>query len=250
VEGTAVIETAQSDRTTVITLSRPDKHNALTIELCHRLRDTIDTAIAQRARAVVVTGSGSSFCSGADLDEIDNSEFRHALYAMLHSVTEAPMPVIATVNGPAIGAGTQLAIAADLRVLTPHARFAMPAARLGLAVDPWTIRRLATVAGDGATRRLLLACDELNAGAALSCGLGNREGTLNDAVAWAKHIAALAPLTLTYSKRVLNQLFEPAVNGGTARELNEAFQACWTSEDFAEGRQARIERRPPRFHGR
>jgi enoyl-CoA hydratase len=245
-----VIEVSRHGRTALVTLSRPDKHNALNTELCHRLRDSVDEVVREGARAVVLTGSGTSFCSGADLDEVYTGEFRDALYAMLHAVTDSPVPMVAAVNGPAIGAGTQLAIAADLRVVAPRARFAVPTARIGLAVDPWTIRRMALLAGNGVARRLLLAADQIDAGAALACGLADRQGSPDDAISWAREMAELAPLTVAYSKRVLNEIFEPELDGDTAKELVEAFEACWASEDFAEGRRARAEKRPPVFEGR
>jgi enoyl-CoA hydratase len=255
VEGAeAVIETSWHGRVAALTIARPDKHNALTAELCHRLRVTLDESLGAGARAVVLTGAGSSFCSGADLDEVYTAEFRDALYAMLHAVTDAPVSVVAAVNGPAIGAGTQLAIAADLRVVAPRARFAVPTARIGLAVDPWTIRRLALLAGNGAARRLLLACDQLDAAEALARGLADRPGSTSEAITWAEEMAGLAPLTVSYSKRVLNEVFQPEFGAEApaevAKQLTEAFEGCWASEDFAEGRRARAEKRPPRFQGR
>ena len=137
-----MIQQARRDGVAVLTLDRAEKHNALNTELCGQLREALESAVDEGARAIVVTGTGPSFCSGADLAEVYTADFRDALYAMLHAVAEAPVPVIAAVNGAAIGAGTQLAIAADFRVVSPAAFFEVPTARLGLAVDPWTIRRL------------------------------------------------------------------------------------------------------------
>ena len=119
-----MIELSLRGRVAVLTLARPGKHNALNIGLCQRIRESID-AVGD-ARAIVLTGVGRSFCSGADLDDVYTADFRTALYRMLHAVTDAPVPVVAAVNGAAIGAGTQLAIAADLRVVAPSARFAVP----------------------------------------------------------------------------------------------------------------------------
>jgi enoyl-CoA hydratase len=173
----AVIRRSRQDGVAVITLNRPGKRNALTVEVCHELRGAIAAELTAGARALVLTGAGTVFCSGADLDEVYTAEFLDALYAMLHAVADAPVPVIAAVNGPAIGAGTQLAIAADLRVAAPGAVFGVPTAKIGLAVDPWTIRRLAALAGSGAARELLLACAQLDAAAALRCGLAQRSGS-------------------------------------------------------------------------
>jgi enoyl-CoA hydratase len=243
-----MIELSWKDRVAVLTLDRPEKHNALTVELCRRIRAALDEAAD--ARAVVLTGRGRSFCSGADLDEVYTADFRGALYAMLHAVTDAPMPVVAAVNGAAIGAGTQLAIAADFRVVAPAARFGVPTAKIGLAVDPWTIRRLALLAGNGVARRLLLACDQIDADTALARGLADRAGELDQALAWAQEMATLAPLTQAYAKRVLNEVFEPELDEALRKELHRAFEGCWASEDFAEGRRSRAEKRPPVFRGR
>ncbi|MEU6697558.1 enoyl-CoA hydratase [Pseudonocardia ammonioxydans] len=243
-----MIELSWHGRAAVLTLDRPDKHNALTGELCERIRTSV--ASVGEARAIVLAGNGRSFCSGADLDEVYTAEFRDSLYRMLHAVTDAPVPVVAAVHGAAIGAGTQLAIAADFRVAGPAARFAVPTARIGLAVDPWTIRRLALLAGNGTARRMLLACDQVDADTALACGLADRPGGLDEALDWAAGMTDLAPLTVGYSKRVLNEVFEPDLADDVAKDLDAAFEACWASDDFAEGRLSRTEKRSPVFRGR
>jgi enoyl-CoA hydratase len=245
-----MIDLTSRGRVAVITLNRQEKRNALNIEMCRLLRDAVRTAVDGGARALVITGGGTSFCSGADLDAVYTADFRDALYAMLHTVVDAPVPVVAAVNGPAIGAGTQLAIAADLRVVAPAALFGIPTAKIGLAVDPWTIRRFALLGGNGTARAVLLACAQLDAEQAGRCGLADRAGSVEDAVGWAEDMAELAPLTVGYSKQVLNALFEPEIDPVADKELLTAFEACWTSEDFAEGRRARTEKRPPRFEGR
>ena len=143
----------------MITLDRQDKRNALHSELCGRLRGAVAAALADGARALVLTGAGTSFCSGADLDAAYSPEFREALYGMLHAVADAPIPVVAAVNGPAIGAGTQLAIAADLRVAAPGAVFAVPTVKLGPGRRPVddpparAVRRPPGRAGPAAGRR-------------------------------------------------------------------------------------------------
>jgi enoyl-CoA hydratase len=231
----------------LIQLDRHERRNALDVEHCDALREAVDKAVSEGARALVVTGAGTSFCSGADFGGVYGDGFRDALYGALHSITNAPVPVIAAINGPAIGAGTQLAIACDLRVADKDAVFAVPTARMGLSVDPWTIRRLALLAGGGAARALLLGCDQLGAEQAHGRGLADRLGDLSDALAWAEQIAALAPLTLSYSKQALAAVLEPDIQDP---ELVAAFDACWHSEDFAEGQRARTEKRRPQFRGR
>lgn len=249
-----MIDVEWRGRVGVITLNRPEKRNALNIALCEQLRKAVLTALDGGARALVLTGAGSSFCSGADLDAVYSAEFRVALYDMLRTVVDAPVPVIAAVNGPAIGAGTQLAIASDLRVAGPGAVFGVPTAKIGLAVDPWTIRRLSLLAGNGVARSLLLACAQMSGEQALAGGLVDRLGGVEDAHQWAESMVDLAPLTVAYNKRVLNAVFEPDfdVTPGAAasKDLFAAFEGCWTSADFAEGRRAREEKRAPKFQGR
>jgi enoyl-CoA hydratase len=236
----------------VIEIDRHERRNALDAAHCEALRDAVREQAREGARAIVITGAGSSFSSGADLGAAYDGAFRDALYSMLTVITEASVPVLAAVNGPAIGAGAQLAIACDLRIAAPAAAFAIPTARLGLAVDPWTIRRLAALAGGGTAQAVLIGCDTLDADRALRCGLASRLGDRDAALAWARELAALAPLTLAYSKRALNQASVLADDRASAAdsELIKAYEACWASDDRAEGQRGRAEKRPPRFRGR
>lgn len=235
-----------TDGVGLIELDRQERRNALDVEQCRRIAEAVPSVVADGARAIVVTGAGSSFCSGADFGEVYTDGFRDALHRALRAVAGAPVPVVAAVNGPAIGAGTQLAIAADLRVGAPTAVFGVPTARIGLAVDPWTIRRLAQLAGGGTARSLLLACERVPVELAHARGLVDRLGDRADALALAADMATMAPLTLRYNKLVLDRV-DPAVGDP---ELDAAFEGCWSSSDLREGQQARLERRAPVFTGR
>lgn len=239
-----MIATTRDRHVVVIELQREQRRNALNLELCHAIREAADEAVAGGARVIVVTGQGTSFCAGADLDGVYGPTFIDALYGMLHHLTTLPVPLVAAVNGPAIGGGTQLAMACDLRVADHTARFAVPVARNGLAVDAWTIRTLAQLAGTGAARRMMLAAETLDRDEALARGLVDRAGTLDDAIAWAHEIAELAPLAIAHSKLVLN--------GSAADDavIEESFAAVWASADVEEAAAARAERRVPVFEGR
>ena len=187
-----------------IELQREDRRNALNSDMVEALREAVQSASDDGARAIVLTGRGSVFCAGADLSEVYSDNFKENLMEMLHTIDSVPVPVIAAVNGPALGAGTQLAIASDLRVVAPNAYFAIPAAKLGISVDRWTVQRLASVAGPGAARTILFGAEALGATDALTHGLANKLGSLDDARVWAKSISELAPLTLQYLKLAFN----------------------------------------------
>ena len=239
-----------SERFDQVTLLRIDRHaqrNALNPEHTAALLAELDGAVEAGCRCIVITGNGSSFCAGADLDVVRDEGFLDSLYALLHRLAQLPVPVIAAVNGPAIGAGTQLAIGCDLRVAAPSARFAIPTARLGLSVDAWTVRRLAALAGGGAARAMLIGVETLDVQRAHQLGLVDRLGELDDALAWAQEIAALAPLTLEYNKLALNTVADLTPDDD---RVTKAMLACWNSADAAEGQQARAQRRPPEFRGR
>jgi enoyl-CoA hydratase len=227
----------------ILELQRDDRRNALNLELCRAIHAAADEAADGGARVIVVTGQGTAFCSGADLGGVYGPEFLDALYGMLHHLTQLPIPLIAAVNGPAIGAGTQLAIACDLRVADETARFGVPTARNGLAVDAWTIRTLAAIAGAGPARRLMLAAETFDRDTALGMGLVDRPGTLDDALAWAHEIAGFAPLALAHNKLILNGATDDAA-------IKVSFDAVWASADVREGAAARAEKRTPTFEGR
>ena len=236
------------DRVLLLTIDRDERRNALDIEHIDELHDLLEAGLGRGARAVVVTGAGSVFSAGADLDGVYGDEFRTALYRALGALRNASVPVIAALNGPAIGAGALLAIACDLRVGGDRARFAVPTARNGLAVDAWTVRRLALLTNGAVARNLLLGAGTLPSDDALRLGLLSRSGDLEVAVAWAREIAEMAPLSLAYSKKTLDRLFESS--RGDETELDELFDQCWHSDDVAEGRRAREEGREPVFQGR
>lgn len=241
-----MIELEIRDRVAVVTLNRPEKRNALDTPACHDLAGALEGALDAGARALVLTGRGSNFCAGADLRTVEDAEFVPTLYRSLGALKDVPIATIAAIHGPALGAGTQLAIACDLRVVAPDARFGIPAAKLGLMTDHWTAQRLALLAGPGPARAVLLACEEFDAEASLRLGLANRAGDLDDALAWADDISRLAPLTIAGHKLALNRL-EPTLDDP---DVAAAFDRAWASEDLAEGQQARLDKRAPDFQGR
>ena len=227
----------------VVTIDRPERRNAVDRAMLDQLAGALGVAADRPARVVMLTGTGGSFSAGADLTVLDDEGLAQGLRAVLVGLTEFPACTMAAVDGPALGAGTQLALACDVRVASGTSRFGVPAARLGLVVDPWTVQRLVALAGGGTARSVLLAAESLSAPDAHRLGLVQRLGDLTAALAWAAEIAALAPLSVAAHKVAVEHLDDSAV-------VRAAREAAWTSEDFAEGRAAFLAKRPPRFVGR
>lgn len=232
--------------TAIITIDRPQRRNAVDVAACQVLTAQFEAAVAGGARAIVLTGAGPHFCAGADLNLVQGTALADALRQLLATIQEVPVPVIAAVHGAALGAGTQLAVACDLRVVDTSARFGIPAAKLGLMVDHWTVQRLAALAGGGTARAMLLAAEEINADAALRLGLAQRAGDLAAAQAWAEEIARLAPLPQKGHKLLLNGL---DANAAPGEATQKAYDRAWSSRDVIEGLAAFREKRAPRFEG-
>jgi enoyl-CoA hydratase len=233
--------------TALVTIDRQERRNAVDRAALEELVDALGAAV--EARVIVLTGAGGHFCAGADLSDVEDQAFREALRRALATIRDDPRPVVAAVDGAALGAGTQLAVACDLRVATPAARFGIPAAKLGLAVDHWTIERLRSLAGHGPARAMLLAAETYGAEDAARFGLVQRIGDLEEALGWADEISALAPLTVAAHKAALDALEQP-VGPGDDRRVREAAERAWSSQDLQEGMTAFRERRRAQFQGR
>jgi enoyl-CoA hydratase len=229
-------------------LQRPERRNALNAELVDGLREAIEKAAAEEVRAIVLTGAGHVFSSGADLSGGQGvaDELPDKARALNLAIDRAPLPVIGAINGPAIGAGVILSMICDLRVVAPEAYFQFPVAKYGIALDNWSIRRLTSLVGAGRARGMLMAAERLDAETAFQTGMANRIGTLADAQAWAQEIAGFAPLALQHAKRVLN---DDGAYEDPWPAHQELFDRAWASQDIIEAQVARIEKRPPKFKG-
>jgi enoyl-CoA hydratase len=230
----------------VVTIDRPERRNALDHDALDGLWAAIDEARRGDARVLVLTGADGHFCAGADLSGVEDPTFVERLHEVLEGLRTLPFPAVAVIDGAALGAGTQLAVACDLRVATPTATFGIPAARLGLMVDGWTVQRLTAMAGQGTARAMLLAADTMNGADAHRIGLVQRLGDLDDGLEWADAIAALAPLTIRGHKIGCNEAEHLVAASTTYRA---AWTEAWASNDLAEGLRAFAERRGPNFNG-
>ena len=242
----------------IATIDRQERRNALNGELCDELRGHLEESTG--ARAVVITGAGTAFCSGADLvtrfaadGDTTTDTFRPAFERVLDAIVAHPAPVIAAINGPAIGAGMQLAVACDVRVAALGARLAIPGGKLGIHLSARNIWRLAQLVGQGAARDFLLAGRTVDAEEAQHIGLVQHveHDALGAALALAGEIAASAPLTVQGHKRSLNLIADAQWLGDDARaEISSLEARAFASEDLQEGMAAFSEKRTPDFHGK
>lgn len=229
-----------------IRLDRPERRNALDTAHCRDLAKALDSVARSGARVVVVSGTGPAFCAGADLATVRDPAFHPALRSVLEAMIESPAVVMVAAHGPVMGAGVQLSVAADLRVAAPDVEFAIPAAKLGIVVDRWTVRRLSQVVGLSVAQAILLGAQSVGANEALACGLAQRIGTVEDASSWADEIATLAPLSLAGHKLALNSEVPPDQEDP---EVAAAHARAWESHDLSEAIMARTEKRQARFQG-
>ena len=239
----------QDGGVTVITLDRPSRRNAVDHKTLLDLLDVqeeIQLNGPGRCRVVVLTGAPPAFSAGADLHGVEAGQFAIDLSSVLRGFGALPVPVIAAIDGPALGAGAQLVVAADLRVATAASVIGIPAAKLGLVVDHWTVRRLAAEFSPSVARAMLLAAETYTGEQLHVLGGVHRLGTLEDAVEWGHEIVELAPLTIAGHKLALEHAApEPPL----VDHVEEARAAAWASEDAVEGRTAFLEKRSPDFTG-
>jgi enoyl-CoA hydratase len=248
-----------------ITLARPEQRNALNGAMLAAFSDALKAVEADPdARCILLRGEGKHFCAGADFGDVTNGAEKGARYggafeAMLRGIEEHPLPVVAKVQGAALGAGCQVLAACDLAVAGEDASVGIPSARLGILLDLEKIERLVRIIGVPTTRRMLLAGHTLNGTEAAACGLVTRAVPVAEldaaASALAEEIASCAPLSVRGSKAGIRTVLD---HGALSRNADaalfgahdEAALVALTSEDLVEGLTALRERRQPKFRGR
>ncbi|SFE33631.1 enoyl-CoA hydratase/isomerase family protein [Blastococcus tunisiensis] len=244
-----------------LTINRPDRRNALTPSLIGALTGALTAGAADpEVRAVLLTGQGrKAFCAGFDLGHFDDAGAapggeRDLVDGLATTLRAQPLPVIAAVNGAAVGAGCDLAIACDLRIGHPGTRFGMPTAKLGFLYGTRGIERLLHTVGLPLAKEMLLTGSLLPAPRALQCGLLSavvpEEDLLSVARDEADVIAENAPLSMSASKRIVDVLATAALTEQDHAEIVALQDQVWRSQDVVEGQRAHRERRPPIFTGR
>jgi enoyl-CoA hydratase/carnithine racemase len=255
---------ARGGRVTRITLNRPEARNALSSSMLDDLVHALAAAADDPdCRVVVVAGAGKDFCAGADVGELAAGHGREgataaygvALDAVLAAVEAHPRPILASVQGAALGAGCQLVSACDLVVSGEDARFGIPSARLGVVMGYESVERLAAAVGIKRAGQMLLAGRTVSGLEAVEWGLATvavESDALSTATEeFAQQVAALAPLSVAASKRGLRAVARGSGPGSPGRPEFERLAAeAMASRDLGEGLAALRRRRPPTFEGR
>jgi enoyl-CoA hydratase/carnithine racemase len=244
-----------------LTIDNPEKRNALDHDVLDAFAEVLPRL---EARCLLLTAAGKVFSAGYDIGALPKDDFARAAEAIVaHPFTAAiealdafPFPVLAALNGHAIGGGLELALSCDLRVCSADARLGMPPARLGLVYSHTGLRKFIDALGAPRTRELFFTARNVGAEEALRWGLVGEVLPAADVgargVELAAEIAANAPLSLAGNKRVIRALLaaEGALDPAVEEELVALRDACFGSEDFYEGVRAFAEKRAPRWRGR
>jgi enoyl-CoA hydratase/carnithine racemase len=244
-----------------LTLDNPAKRNALDHDILDALAELLPRL---EARCLIITGDGPVFSAGYDIGALPADQFAkaaeaivaHPFAAAVEALDAFPYPVLAALNGHAIGGGLELAISCDLRICSDAAKLGMPPAKLGLIYSHTGLRKFIEVCGVANTNELFLVGRNVDSERGYEMGLVNQVVDADEleatALSLASEIAANAPLSLEGNKRVLralrnvpNQLPEEL-----ERELVELRESCFHSEDFREGIRAFGEKRVPDWKGR
>jgi enoyl-CoA hydratase/carnithine racemase len=242
-----------------LTIANPERRGALD----HEILDALATHVRNLdARCLIIRGTGSVFSAGYDIGNLEQQEFEESAQRLVaHPFNDAiealeayRYPVVAEINGHAIGGGLELALTCDIRLAARPAKFGMPPAKLGLIYSHTGLAKFVDVCGPANTAELFFVGENVDAERALRMGLVS---AVLDAVDLAERvlplaatIAANAPLSLEGNKRVLRALRTRPLPPEVERQLIELRESCFRSEDFREGVRAFAEKRKPVWRGR
>src|SRR6476620_6853865 len=256
-----VLRSNTEDGVLTLTLNRPERRNAIDVALRDALAAALDAAATDAGtRGVVLTGAGGAFCAGGDLARFDDlhdarayRHVSHRLTDLIESIERLEKPVVAAIDGVAVGAGLTLALACDWRVGAPTARVLFREGRIGLVPTHGGLTRLVKLLGLARAKEVLLGGDDLDAEAARAAGLLSELAPSAEAlpavarsrVQW---MLGRAPLSFAAAKRLLHLAADVDQRSGMLAE-SLAQTALLQSEDHREGLAAVRERREPDFKG-
>ncbi len=244
---------------TLITVNRPDKYNALNADVINGLSAAVDAAADHGCRCAILTGAGKAFVAGADISAMRSMSRDEAkgFSALGHSLGEkmeaAKFPIIAAINGFALGGGCELAMACDFAYASTKAKLGQPEVKLAVIPGFGGTQRLLRRVGIAMARELVYTGKMIDATEALRIGLVNavvEPDELLPTVRGVAHtIAAMGPVAIAHAKRVFNKGADLPLPEANALEV-EAFADCFLTEDQKEGMAAFLDKREPKFQGR
>jgi len=255
------IQTHHTNSILIVTISRPESMNALNAEVLDGLHKIIQEVYQNDTiKGIILTGEGDkAFVAGADIKELAslNKEQAFALaqkgQKLFASIEHCPKPVIAAINGFALGGGCELAMACHIRIATENAKFGQPEVNLGIIPGYGGTQRLAQLVGRGKALELIMTGDMISAYEAKGIGLVNhvvatQEELMDLASKMLNKILSKGPLAVANVIKSVNAGFEFEATGYRAEAEN--FAACTLTHDFKEGTAAFLEKRKPNFEGR
>jgi enoyl-CoA hydratase/carnithine racemase len=246
-----------------ITFNNPARRNAVSVDRWEAMPKVLDRFESDpEVRVIVLSGAGDkAFVSGADISQFENQRSSEQGVQHYEEISEGAQlrfqnsdkPVIAMIRGYCLGAGVNIALASDLRLVADDARFGIPAAKMGLGYRVSSTKNLVDTVGAANAREILLTARQFTAGEALAIGLAHSvvpaaelEALVMDTCAT---IAANAPLTMRTAKRIIRELLKSPAEFDAA-SCAALVKQCFESQDYTEGRRAFMEKRKPSFAGR
>jgi len=252
----------REDRIAIITLNRPQVLNALSQATVDELDAAMDELGADEGvRAIIITGAGEkAFAAGADIKELhalqsatEAAEFIGRRHRFLFKLAKLPKPVIAALNGYALGGGCELAMACDIRIAAETARLGQPEINVGMIPGTGGTQRLLRLVGPGMAKYLILTGDHISAQEALRIGLVEKvvpsEKLMDEARALATRLAAKPPIAVALAKQAIAMGMETGLEDGCAHEV-ALFGLVYATKDRVEGTSAFLEKRQPEFEGK
>ena len=255
------LQVERRNRIAYVTVNRPDKLNALNAQAKAELKESFESIQADpEVDVVILTGSGEkAFVAGTDIKELTELDERKGMafseggQAVLNLIESLGKPVIAAVNGYALGGGAELALACHIRIASENAKFGQPEVNLGIIPGYGGTQRLTRLVGKGRATEMILGGDQIDAQEALRIGLVNKVVPLADLIktaeALAQKIISRGQVAVKLALEAVNATQKLPLNQGQSLEA-ELFGRCCASEDFKEGTTAFLEKRKPVFKNR
>jgi enoyl-CoA hydratase/carnithine racemase len=242
--------------TVEIWLNRPERLNALSVEMVTTLTKVVRGSVGSGVRALVLRGKGRGFCAGADLKErktmaqVERYAHNRAIYAAVEALAAVPVPTVAVINGAAMGGGLELTLACDIRIAAENAQLGLTEARIGAMPGGGGTQRLPRLIGLSRALDLIYTGRTISGREAANIGLVNtcvaEEGLDAAVTGYMDVLASRSPTAARAVKKVVYEGLELPIAEGLERE-RKAFSAILRSADYEEGLTAFAEKRPPRF---